>query len=187
MTDRRELAAALEAYAPETEADARSLSRIRELLTSAPDPFDRSVRDHVTAAAVIVASDASSVLLVHHRRLARWLQPGGHVESDDATVLAAAAREAREETGVSAMGVALDGRILDVDVHDIPAFPNRPPHVHYDVRYLFTADASAPLAIDPAEIREARWFAWEDVGKIETDASLLRAVGKARRRLSPPA
>jgi 8-oxo-dGTP pyrophosphatase MutT (NUDIX family) len=187
LTDRHELAAALAAYQPETEADAVSLARVRELVATAADPFDRGVRDHVTAAAVIVASDASSVLLVHHRRLDRWLQPGGHVEPEDATVAAAAAREAREETGLAAMDAALGGQILDVDVHDIPAFPGRPPHVHHDVRYLFTADPSAPLAFDEDEVRDARWFGWEKVRALETDASLLRALAKARRRLFPPA
>jgi 8-oxo-dGTP pyrophosphatase MutT (NUDIX family) len=183
MSRRKDLRKQLDAYTPETPADAASLVRIRELVAKAEDPFDRRVRDHVTAAAVIARPDASSFLLVHHRRLDRWLQPGGHVEPEDATVLDAARREAREETGVSALEVANGGRILDLDVHEIPRFPGKPPHVHYDVRFLFTAEPSAPIMFEADEVRDARWFTRREIDGIETDESLLRVLRKAARSL----
>ena len=40
-----------------------------------------------------------SVLLVHHRKLGRWLQPGGHADGE-ADLLQVALREAREETAL---------------------------------------------------------------------------------------
>lgn len=43
--------------------------------------------------------DAGRVLLVHHRRLGRWLPLGGHIELDEDPE-AAALREAKEESGL---------------------------------------------------------------------------------------
>jgi 8-oxo-dGTP pyrophosphatase MutT (NUDIX family) len=181
LTDIRQLAEALAIYRADGPREERSLVGIRELLRTAADPFTREVPHHVTAAAVIARPDASAFLLVHHRRLARWLQPGGHVEPQDASVLEAARREAREETGVLALDLPFD-LILDVDVHEIPAAGDRPAHVHYDVRYLFTTiESEVSAALD--EVREARWFPAEMLKDLETDESLLRAIAKARRRL----
>jgi 8-oxo-dGTP pyrophosphatase MutT (NUDIX family) len=180
----RQLLDDLSAYVPEDGADSRSLERIRELVATASDPFTRDVPHHVTAAAVVARPDGSAFLLVHHRRLGRWLQPGGHVEPEDATVLAAARREAREETGVSALALPCGDLVLDVDVHDIPPSAGRPAHVHYDVRYLFTT-AEAEISARLAEVREARWFSPSAMDEVETDESLRRALAKARARLRP--
>lgn len=182
LTDVRQLAEALALYRAEGPGEERSLARIRELVRVARDPFTRAVPDHVTAAAIITRPDASEFLLVHHRRLGRWLQPGGHVEPQDASVLEAARREAREETGLSSLELPDGSRILDVDVHEIPAAGDRPAHVHYDVRYLFTT-VERETAARLEEVREARWFSAAAIERIETDESLLRAVAKARRRL----
>ena len=55
---------------------------------------------HLTAGALIVSRQTGCVLLLKHKQLGKWLQPGGHVEASDASVLDAAFREAREETGI---------------------------------------------------------------------------------------
>ena len=95
------------------------------------------------------------VLLAHHRKLGRWLQPGGHSDGDPDT-LAVALREAREESGLEVR--ALDNAIFDIDVHGIPACGCEPAHLHFDVRFLVQAahdrfrvsDESHALAWVPA-------------------------------------
>ena len=77
------------------------------------------------------------VLLAHHRKLGRWLQPGGHSDGDPDT-LAVALREAREESGLDVR--ALDDAIFDIDVHRIPARGREPAHLHFDVRFLVQAE-----------------------------------------------
>jgi 8-oxo-dGTP pyrophosphatase MutT (NUDIX family) len=171
-------------YRPEGAAEASSLERVRELVARAQDPFTRDVPDHVTASAVIARPDGSAFLLVHHRRLDRWLQPGGHVEPDDDSVLATALREAREETGVSRLRLPIGGRILDLDVHPIPRSGNRPAHVHYDIRHLATTEEN-PNAIAADEIRDARWFTLEEALASGADESLARALRKAQALLAP--
>ena len=56
---------------------------------------------HVTASAFIVNPATKQVLLLQHKALGSLLQPGGHVEPADKTILAAAEREVMEETGLS--------------------------------------------------------------------------------------
>jgi 8-oxo-dGTP pyrophosphatase MutT (NUDIX family) len=175
---REALLEALVAYRVQSPHDEDAVSRIRVFLERA-DPFRRSDPEgHVTASAIVEAPAADRFLLVFHRKLDRWLQPGGHVEPEDASVFAAAIREAREETGLDDFAAPAGDAILDLDVHRIPAFKREPPHVHYDVRFLLTTEAVGPLSA------RARWFPRADIGPADRDGSLTRAVHKAVARLS---
>ena len=166
-------------YQASTEAERHSLVQIEELLRRSADPFTRERKDHITGSAVVARPDGSAFLMVYHRRLQRWLQPGGHVEADDDSVLATALREAREETGVTALEIAHGGRILDLDVHSIPATPSRPAHVHHDLRYLLTTRADTTLA-EPLEIEKVAWFSMGEALALGADESLERALRRAR-------
>jgi 8-oxo-dGTP pyrophosphatase MutT (NUDIX family) len=178
-SDRRtDLLEALAAYRPENPQEEAVLARFLAFLDR-PDPFLRADPEgHVTASAVVARPAGDGFLLVFHRKLDRWLQPGGHVEPDDASVFAAAVREAREETGVDRLAAPLGDSILDLDVHPIPAFGSEPAHVHYDVRFLLTSEDGGALAAGAA------WFSLADVPPADRDRSLDRAVRKAVVRLS---
>ncbi len=156
---------------------ARSLELTRALLRQAPDPFSRSTFDpgHITASGIVLSPDRSRVLLVFHRRLQRWLQPGGHIEAADDDLVQTARREILEETGVG-----LDQRVaplmVGVDVHQIPARADEPPHLHHDVVFRFVADGNR---IAPEWGREVRWC---DVDRLEdcgADGALRRSVARA--------
>ena len=162
---------------PDEEA---SLLKILRFLALSPEPFSRgNPEGHITGSTVIARPDASAFLLVYHRKLDRWLQPGGHTDEEDADVLATALREAREETGVEALEVAHGGRPFDVDVHAIPARPREPAHWHFDLRHLATTSETR-VAAQQAEAREARWFTLEEAVEAGADGSLVRALNKAR-------
>jgi 8-oxo-dGTP pyrophosphatase MutT (NUDIX family) len=170
------------AYMPSGEAERKSQAAILQLLRRAKDPFTREQTDHVTGSAVVARQDGSDFLMVFHRRLERWLQPGGHVEPEDVSVRETALREAREETGVTELDIANEGRILDLDVHPIPATKKRPAHVHYDLRYLLTTRAAATVA-EPLEIEKVAWFSLVQALAAGVDTSLERALRKAHRIL----
>ena len=168
-------------YFPSDDHERASLTRIREFVARSPDAFSRSnAEGHITASAVVADPRAPAFLLVWHRKLGRWLQPGGHLEEDDASVFAAALREAREETGIEAFGLASDDRILDVDVHSIPAHGPDPAHFHYDIRYLLIGPSPYPVTRDS----ETRWFSLPEALAAGADDSVARVLRKALARLA---
>jgi ADP-ribose pyrophosphatase YjhB (NUDIX family) len=130
---------------------------------------------HLTGSAWIVDADRSQALLTHHGKLNLWVQLGGHVEND-ADMLSAAWREAREESGLHEIH-PLSENIFDVDVHAIPANGCEPAHYHYDVRFLFQADRNAPLTIT-SESKSLAWMALDRIGELTSEESVLRMIRK---------
>jgi 8-oxo-dGTP pyrophosphatase MutT (NUDIX family) len=191
MTGRDWLLQRLADYLPRDPEDGARHARLTRFVRENPDCFARALEEgHVVASAWVVDPARRRVLLHHHRRLDRWLQFGGHVDPDDATVLEAARRELAEESGLNA-AAPLGGRIFDLDVHPIPARPPgpdrpaEPAHLHYDVRFAFQADPDAPVAAS-AESRDLRWVDLDEVARLTDEHSLLRMVAKTAR-LRPPA
>jgi len=175
-------------HAPADAREAAYLERIRALLTDTRAPFSRSQLEpgHVTASAFVLDPSGRELLLIHHGKLGLWLQPGGHVDADDADILAAARREVAEEAGLTDLGTVPGAPILlDVDIHDIPANPRKGegPHAHFDVRVLLqarTRDLDAG-----SDALDARWVPLEQVQDAGTDDSVRRAVRKLLARTSP--
>jgi 8-oxo-dGTP pyrophosphatase MutT (NUDIX family) len=158
----------------------RRMIELAEVGDPARDPLSRDhyVPGHFTASAFILSPKGDALLLIHHRKLGRWLQPGGHVEPDDVDLLAAARRECAEE--VALPDLPLHPRAsgpFDLDVHMIPAYETSPEHGHFDVRFLFQA-SSRNFGVGD-EVADARWVALGDIaGLPQADASVLRAVDK---------
>jgi 8-oxo-dGTP pyrophosphatase MutT (NUDIX family) len=176
----------LEGYAAQGAEEGESLARIRRFLAGPEDPFSRATAEgHVTGSAVVARPDGSAFLLVLHRKLSRWLQPGGHTEESDASVFDTAIREAREETGIPRFDAPLGHAILDVDVHAIPAHRRDAAHLHFDVRYLFTTELDCDPAASEDPERPMRWASLEEALSLGVDGSLERALRKARARLAP--
>ena len=163
-------------YVPADAREAAMRDRLATFVGARPDAFERtSAIGHVTASAWIVDPSRTRALLVHHRKLGKWLQPGGHVDGDP-DVRAAALREAREECGLASLRFAAPN-IYDVDVHLIPARPGEPAHDHYDVRFAFEADPAEPPVVN-AELKAAVWVALDALDAYGVDESVLRLARK---------
>jgi 8-oxo-dGTP pyrophosphatase MutT (NUDIX family) len=184
MPSRDDLIRALEAHQPFNAHEAVMRERLLEFVREHERCFERSLAiGHVTASAWVVDAALSRTLLTHHAKLGLWLQPGGHCDGDPG-VLANALREVREEAGLSRLRPLLDGRIFDVDAHDIPARGPEAAHVHYDVRFLIEADPAEPLRLT-AESHELAWVALDDVATLNTDESVLRLAARTRALARP--
>lgn len=148
-------------------ADQRQLAAdFSTFARSCADVFERRhAAGHFTGSAWLVSADGTRVLLMHHRKLDRWLQPGGHADGDS-DLAAVALREAREETGVAALQVL--PAIFDLDRHRIPARAHEAGHWHYDVRYVVRAGADERFVINP----ESRALAWRRVSDVAADCTL---------------
>lgn len=179
---RAALVEALGRLVPGDAEEARDRDRIVAFALRHERPFDRAIPEgHLTGSAITVSADGSRVLLLHHRKLDRWLQPGGHGDPGETTGEQVALREALEETGIA--GLALDERAprpLDVDVHQIPARGDEPAHEHLDLRYLVRAPEGARVLPALAELHEVRWVDWDATDALFPDHGLRRALAKAR-------
>jgi 8-oxo-dGTP pyrophosphatase MutT (NUDIX family) len=114
-------------------------------------------------------------LLVHHRRLNRWLLPGGHVEPEDKAIWQTAQREVIEETGATLM--SYPGLLVGVDVHPIPGRGSEPLHLHHDLIFGFQA-ASATL-VPSVEVREVVWCPVTAFDRYHLPGSIRRSVLRA--------
>ena len=125
---------------------------------------------HLTGSALVVDHDRQRLLVLFHRKLQRWLQPGGHVEPGDADLAATALREASEESGIS--GLRVEPVPVDVDVHWVGT------HFHFDVRFVVIAPPGAQ-ACGNHESDEVRWITPAELDDIDPDDSLRRLVAAA--------
>ena len=189
MPRRSHLRSLLEGLEPADDRESRHQARILQLLEGSAEPFSRRQYQpgHITTSAFVLDPAREHVLLIFHEKFARWLQPGGHVEQGDATLLAAAQRELSEETGLCEL--APEPGLLDVDVHAIPARADQPAHEHFDVRFLFRSDRRQLNA--GSDARDAQWVPIAELlargdsvraSRYPSDESVLRAIRKLERR-----
>ncbi len=167
---------ALARYRDQWHGEAATVAQFMAFLQDHPNGFERSHEPgHFTGSCWLVSADGAHVLLLHHRKLDRWLQPGGHADGDR-DLAQVALREAQEETGVA--GLRVEGGIFDIDRHRIPARANEPGHWHYDVRYVVRAAEGERFTINP----ESHALAWRPVAEVAGDASLDMSLRRMARK-----
>ncbi|MCC5931778.1 MAG: NUDIX hydrolase [Cyclobacteriaceae bacterium] len=127
------------------------------------DCFYRShLNGHITGSAWIINPAKSHTLLLHHKKLNKWLQPGGHADGEE-NILLVAEKEAKEETGLSSL-CAMHENIFDIDIHTIPARGKVMEHEHFDIRYIFVSDENDTLQINHESINAA-WYPLKNIMK----------------------
>jgi 8-oxo-dGTP pyrophosphatase MutT (NUDIX family) len=168
--------AQLGAYQPSDARERAFRERVLALLdTTAATSRSQFEPGHLTASAFVISPERDAVLLILHKKLGIWVQPGGHIEPDDTSLEAAARREVREEVGLALTGPG-GASIFDLDIHAIPARRDEPAHEHFDVRFCFHATTRDFVASD--EVTQATWAPLSEIERLTSDESVVRAVRK---------
>lgn len=146
----------LQEYQPTDQREIAFKKRMLEFINAHEDCFERSLAiGHITASAWLVNKDNSKALLLHHTKLDRWFQLGGHCDGDS-DVLAVSVKEAQEESGITHIK-PVNGKIFDIDIHRIPANSCEAEHDHYDVRFLLRVTSDEDV-VQNRESKELRWI-----------------------------
>lgn len=178
MSTGNERIAGLSTYATTFKDEQPFISRFIELLQGDRCFHRDYLPGHVTGSAWIVNEEKTHALLVHHAKLNKWLQPGGHADGDE-NVMAVALREVSEETGLTKLQELTPG-IFDLDIHPIPARKDFPEHLHYDVRYAFIASQQDDLLLSD-ESTDVKWIPLADVPALSgNNDSILRMIAKTK-------
>jgi 8-oxo-dGTP pyrophosphatase MutT (NUDIX family) len=130
---------------------------------------------HITASSWLLNLQEDAALLMHHRKLGRWFQPGGHCD-EESDVLAVALREAQEESGVNNI-IPKSKEIFDLDIHLIPANNKEPAHYHYDIRFLLKINSNESIMLNN-EANALLWVKKDGSNLPEIDNSVLRMFDK---------
>lgn len=138
--------------------------------------FERTLEiGHITASAWLLNKNKTHALLMHHAKLDKWVQVGGHCDGDP-NVLRVAIKEAQEESGIQSIE-PLSRDIFDIDIHLIPANAKEKEHYHYDVRFLLHVTSDEEV-VRNNESKELRWISKNSDELPTHSASILRMFHK---------
>ena len=171
----------LKAYRTSFANEAAFKTRITEFVLEHETCFERSEdHGHLTGSAWIVNQHHDHVILMHHKKLNRWFQPGGHADGEH-NMFEVARREAMEETGLALEDIKpLSESIFDVDVHAIPESDKEHRHEHFDVRFLFQVDDQLAIPGNN-ESHQIGWVPLDDIKRFNNNLSTHRMAEKTRR------
>ena len=180
--ERNALLRLLNEYTPSVDEDPTVRDRILALVRDIPDCADRTTLPaHLTASAWVIDTVQQRVLLIHHKKLAKWIQPGGHADGS-LDLLSVAVREVLEETSLVVSRSNSQG-VFDLDIHEIPAFGDTPAHHHFDVRFMFSVTQGCSgehgSLQENREVFAAQWIPFAEVAILSKEESVLRMVKKS--------
>ena len=153
---RLNLLAMLKGYDPVDIVEQTYKKQMMEFIRNHVDCFERFLSiGHITASSWLLNKDHSKALLMHHAKLDKWFQLGGHCDGNS-DVIEVTIREAQEESGINAIEV-VQPSIFDIDIHLIPENSKEKAHYHYDVRFLLHVVSDEQI-IQNNESKELRWI-----------------------------
>lgn len=129
---------------------------------------------HCTGSCWVLNQDRTKVLLIHHAKLNKWLQPGGHCDGKE-DVYSVAKKELEEETGLKP--ISENRTLFDLDIHKIPERKGVPEHEHFDLRFVFIVDENQPLQHNH-ETNDMKWLAISDLETFTKEQSVTRMRDK---------
>lgn len=178
----KDLEEVLDKYEKTFPEEKEKVNRYFELMDSCREGvFSRkNSQGHITTSAFVMGPD-DRIAFIYHNFLQKYLQPGGHVESD-VRLIESAKREVMEEIGFVELEVMLGGVPVDLDIHNIPANDQKsePAHQHFDVRFLFKTSELTP-SLQLEEVSEMRWLQLDEMAELSPE---FRGVVEKFKKLS---
>ena len=189
MTSKKDILVLLDQYNNYFPAEAGEVKLFSDFMHSTADDeliSRKNFNGHITTSAFIIDTHRSEMLLLRHKSLNRWLQPGGHVENADSSLLLSALREAVEETGISAAELShfrtgdIPEMPFDIDSHYIPVNTRKieDGHYHHDLRYLFVYSGSRENKFNTDEATGLRWVSFDELAKDDTFSAVVAKIKK---------
>lgn len=123
-----------------------------------------NIEKHFCVSVYVYDKTNKKFLLVHHKKMGVWVQPGGHVELNESPE-EAAIREVYEETGIN---VNLEGErkprncdyILPLAIQKNEINEN---HIHMDFVYVAYANNENDIVLNKTESLGINWFSLEEI------------------------
>jgi len=172
--DRHSIVRMMQSYETDFKEEQKFITRFLELL-SQENSFQRThLPGHITGSAWIINPERTKTLLVHHAKLNKWVQPGGHADGDE-NILNVALREAEEETGLKNLRPLTD--IFDLDIHIIPERKDFREHFHYDIRFLVSGNEQDSIIVSE-ESHDVKWINLSALEDFTVERSVLRMRDK---------
>ena len=137
---------------------------------------------HLSTKAFVFSPNFTQVLLLDHKTLGRWLQPGGHIDETDNSLWKAGEREAMEEAGFANLTYHpllpnSPETPTELDTHTIPKSDKKqePEHIHYGFSYIFTANLNE-LKLNLDESSAYKWISFEDFAQMSEFETVAQKV-----------
>lgn len=136
----------------------------------------------MTATVYIISED--KVLLLYHKKLRKWLPPGGHLDANE-TPPECAMREAREETGLEVELIPQENVWINRPnansferpflclLEEIPPHGEQPAHQHVDFIYVAKPVEGGTLTHNKTESDALSWYTWEEVEALKDDQEIF--------------
>jgi 8-oxo-dGTP pyrophosphatase MutT (NUDIX family) len=133
--------------------------------------------------ATVYIVDHDKVLLIHHRKLNKWLPPGGHLDPNEIPP-DGARREAREETGLEIEFIPQENVWVErwnarsferpylCLLEEIPAHGDKAAHQHVDFIYL-ARPAGGKEVQNHCETGGMRWFTLQEIRNLKPDEEIF--------------
>ena len=179
----------LKYYSDEKENINKLINFVEQSKENNKDIYDsKNPEGHITASGFIYAKKDKKFLLLEHKKAKKWLQPGGHVEKEDQTILETAKREIFEETGLKDLELInfFENKEIpfDINTHYIPENPNKnmPEHYHHDFRFLFTIDKIEDVKIAKDESNAYKWVDINEMQEINNFKIIIEKINKKLMR-----
>ncbi|MDD5749524.1 MAG: NUDIX domain-containing protein [Patescibacteria group bacterium] len=159
---KEELVSQLKSYIDLFPEEKDDLEKFLNFTKKSQDFFNRkNFLGHFTVSGLVL-SDDHKILLIFHKKLKKYLVPGGHIELNDSSLSEAAIREVREETGLP--GVKIHNWHLTnkcpiiIDTHPIPENQEKKEASHWHHDFMFIMQTSSKnINIDNKEINDFKW------------------------------